>query len=110
MRAGTLRESNIRRIAGRTSSPAGGRERRRAMLGQHEEIVALRRRQAEGTAQALENLFRRVHIAALLEPGVPGGAQAGEGGDVFAPQTPSSDAAAPGRGRPGRAWCVPGNS
>ena len=56
------------------------------MLHQREEVDALVFGQPEGVADALEHLVRHAHVAALLEPGVPGDAHARERGDVFAAQ------------------------
>ena len=53
-------------------------------------------RQAQRAGERLEHLQRGADVAALLEPRVPGGAHAGEVGDLLAAQPGRAAAAAAG--------------
>src|SRR6266700_5294372 len=45
------------------------------------------RREPQGLGQTLQYLFGRLHIASLLQRDIPGGADIGELGNLFAPQS-----------------------
>ena len=58
----------------------------RPLLHEREQVDPFVLGQAEGVADALQHLVGDAHLATLLEPGVPGDADAGERGHVLAPQ------------------------
>ena len=55
---------------------------------------ALGRRQPQRLGDRLEHVQRGAHVAALLEPGVPGGAHPGELRNLLAPQARGAAATA----------------
>ncbi|KAG1071027.1 hypothetical protein G6F40_017558 [Rhizopus arrhizus] len=63
-----------------------GRLQWHAVTGQRKGIGALVVAHAQHLRQALQHLGRGAHFAALLDPGVPGDADAAQLGDFFAPQ------------------------
>ena len=67
------------------------------MLGEREEMTALRRIEPEGAAQPLEELRRDLDLAALLEPGVPGDTDPGELREFLATQAGGAAAASGGQ-------------
>ncbi len=65
------------------------RRRSRPVLHEREQVFALVGRHPQRRADALENVGGHLDLAALLEPGVPGHADAGERRDVLAAQARS---------------------
>ena len=85
-----------RRTAGRDAGAARGR-RRVGGAGEGEEVGALVRVEQQGAGERVEHLLGDLDVAGLLEPGVPGDADAGELGDLLAAQARRAPAAAAGR-------------
>ncbi len=100
--AGTANESSIRVSRRADTFHARRGRRRRPMLHEREQILALVGRHAQRARDALEHVGRNLNVAPLLEPGVPGDADAGQGRDVLAAQAPACG----GDWCPGRPTCV----
>ncbi|MNT59331.1 hypothetical protein D3C72_1968340 [compost metagenome] len=63
-----------------------GLGRRRALVGQQEQVAAFGVVELQGMGHAEQEFLRHLDLAPLLEPGVPGEPHAGHHRDLFAPQ------------------------